>query len=125
MSEGKEMHPGREDFAKWLEEAPPVFQFVIPFEGSGSNPSEVTIYSGGPHTEGGVTLHWHDFVINEWAEWYSDLGTALVRAACLARSCDNDWDLFFNDGPEGFVRWSENLFNQALTKPRLPAPPAG
>lgn len=118
MSEGKELHPGRQDFIDWQAEAPPLFQFILPVEGSPS--SEVTIYAGGPHTESGVTLHWHDLVINEWAEWYSDMGTALVRMACLARSCDHDWDLFFNDGPEGFVRWSENLFNQALTKPRLP-----
>lgn len=121
MSEGKELNPGREDFIAWNAESPALMTLIVPDLGSAQ--SQFQLFSGAPHTEAGVTLHWTDLIVNEWAEWYSDMGTALARMACLARSCDQGWDLYFNDGPEGFVRWSENLFNQALCNTtRLPGP---
>lgn len=34
----------------------------------------------------GFTLHWHDYVVNEWSEWYATLPQALLRLATLEHS---------------------------------------
>lgn len=70
----------------------------------------------GMEGDGGAVLWWTDHVINEWAEWFPDFPTALVRLAALIRCVETEE--FFKDGPGGFVRWSENFFTQTVSAPR-------
>lgn len=71
--------------------------------------------------EDGATLFWTDFVANDWTEHYSDLGTAVARLAVLIKSVE-EGEYFSADAP-GFVRWSDNLFTQTIT--RTPKPIGG
>jgi hypothetical protein len=71
----------------------------------------------------GFTLYWNDGVVNEWAEHFNDLGTAVARLAALVRGASRGQ--FFADGPIGFVRWSENFFRQTLAPAPKPITPGG
>jgi hypothetical protein len=46
-----------------------------------TNDYHATISGVGDAT--GFTLHWHDYVVNEWSEWYATLPQALIRLATL------------------------------------------
>lgn len=97
----------REGFMEWLDEQPPIIALNQPDYGA-------VIVAGSPDRDGdqGYTLTWHDGVINEWAEHFTDLATAIARLAALERGVQRQD--FFRDGPEYFVRWSENFFNQTI-----------
>jgi hypothetical protein len=103
----------QEGFLEWLSEQPPIIVLH-------QSDYEATIVAGSPDRDGdrGYTLTWHDGVINEWAEHFTDLATALARLAALERAVQRQQ--FFRDGPEYFVRWSENFFNQSVSDPNLP-----
>lgn len=47
------------------------------------------------------------------AEWFADVSTAVVRLACVMRAAEHDSELRHGD-PEGFIRWSEQLFDQTV-----------
>lgn len=104
----------QEGFVEWTQSGPT----VLCMDGDGFR---ATIYPGAPdrgEQNYGYTLHWEDQVINEWAEHYSDLGTTIARLAALVRGAEEE--AMFQDGPIGFVRWSENFFRQTITPSRLP-----
>ena len=45
----------------------------------------------------GFTLHWHDYIVNEWSEWYATLPQALLRLATLEHSSVTHAGLAHND----------------------------
>ena len=45
----------------------------------------------------GFTLHWHDYIVNEWSEWYATLPQALLRLATLEHSVTTQTGLAHND----------------------------
>ena len=53
-----------------------------------------TVYRGSPDTATddafgeGFTLHWTDYVANDWAETYDDVATAVLRMGLIA-ACEN------------------------------------
>lgn len=100
-------------FFEWADETPPEVTLL--------RPGYLARVLPGAHDregEDGFTLVWTDGVINWWAEHFSDLATAIARLAALERGVSQDE--FFRDGPEGFVRWSENFFDRCISKPTIP-----
>lgn len=48
----------------------------------------------------GFSLHWHDYIVNEWSEWYATLPQALIRLATLEHSSTTG---------EGFIHGEDNF----------------
>lgn len=57
-------------------------------------------------------LGWGDAVVNEWAEDYNDLATALLRLAVLVKSAENN-SAFTTDEDE-FTIFAKKFFDQQL-----------
>lgn len=104
-------------FHEWKDGNPPVVATVAHDEFSAS------VIPGSPLGDGrggedGAVLYWTDGVVNEWAEWYEAMPTAVARLAALVACADGEH--FFKDGPDGFTRWSNNFFNQTVTDNPMP-----
>ena len=69
--------------------------------------------SDAPGTGGGYTLYWHDYVVNEWGEWFPDFPTALARLAVLQQAVETQ--TFFARDPAEFVPLAEYLFERTFT----------
>ena len=110
--------PITDEFTAWREETNPFFELAPPpvpltFEA-------VILEGGFGRGEQGATLYWRDEVVNEWAEWFPDLATALCRMAALVRASETIG--MFAHGPEGFTRWSEQFFDRTVMGSMLPLP---
>lgn len=66
-----------------------------------------------PAAGGGFTLYWHDYVVNEWAEWFPDLPTAIARLAALAYAVEANE--FFAREPADFFVLAEYMFERTMT----------
>lgn len=110
MTYGRELVPLATLMEPFFAETEP----LLSYRHQGEHYFEVQIFPGAPDREGeeGVMLYWHDGVTGEWAEHYSDLATAVARLAALIKCVETDE--FFKDGPQGFVRWSDNFFTQTV-----------
>lgn len=102
-----------DDVEAWRSEEPPALTYETRL-------FLAEIRQGAPDRElpEGATLWWTDGVANEWAEHYPDVPTAILRLAALIRCVEED--VFFKDQPEGFLRWSENFFNQTVSSTPQP-----
>lgn len=45
--------------------------------------TEYEAHITGVSEDEGFSLHWHDYVVNEWSEWFPTLPQALLRLATL------------------------------------------
>lgn len=98
-------------FGEWRRETPPI---LVLSHATADIDFEAAILPGGHNRgENGATLYWFDGVVNEWAEWYSDLPTAMVRLAALLKCAEGIGT--FRDQPEGFTRWADNFFERTVT----------
>lgn len=107
---GSEILTRDERWEQWLRETPP--EITLEW-----HPFTAQILLGRFDREGedGATLIWSDGP-DEWAEHYSDLATAVCRLAALIRVADEQ--VFFKNGAQDFVRWSENFFTQTVGIPK-------
>lgn len=107
------------EFADWLEDRDSVVTLGVDNFGA-------KVFAGKPGGTEGYTLWWNDYVINEWAEWYPDLGTALARFAALFRADDisrvaelfeglEGYGYFRTEDPAEFMRWSDQFFERTIT----------
>lgn len=108
----------RDGWEEWYAETEPLLTFIhIDYAAK--------VLPGAPDREGepGATLYWTDGVTGQWAEHYKDAPTAVARLAALMRCAESGE--FFRDGPDGFVRWSDNFFRQTVCTTPQPTIPGG
>lgn len=62
--------------------------------------NEYEAHITGVSEDEGFSLHWHDYVVNEWSEWYATLPQALLRLATLEQCSLTG---------EGFIHTEDNF----------------
>ena len=97
----------RDELLEWEKETQP----ALTFDGDGF---KAAILPGSYFDIGevGVTLIYRDPVVT-WAEYYTDLPTAMARLAAWQRARERHE--MFRDDPYGFIRWSEQFFDRTTT----------
>lgn len=122
MTTAREFTTLREEFHTWLTDTAPLVRvslWEVNPEGPSTMPDAYAAVLPGAYDEegeAGATVYAFDGVINDWAEWYSDLSAAFARLAAVVRCYEDPEGLtMFKDGAHGFVRWSTNFFNQSTT----------